>query len=139
MSQRRVVVTGLGIVSPVGLSIVDAWDNITSGRSGIRPITSFDVSDFSVRFGGTIEGFDVSEYVAKKDARKMDLFLHYGVAAGIQAFRDAGLVVSEQNAERIGVSIGSGIGGLLGIEKNYDAYKNGGPRKISPFFPASPI
>lgn len=139
MSQRRVVVTGLGIVSPVGLSIVDAWDNITSGRSGIRPITSFDVSDFSVRFGGTIEGFDVSEYVAKKDARKMDLFLHYGVAAGIQAFRDAGLVVSEQNAERIGVSIGSGIGGLLGIEKNYDAYKNGGPRKISPFFAPSSI
>jgi 3-oxoacyl-[acyl-carrier-protein] synthase II len=133
------VVTGLGIVSPVGLSIVDAWDNITSGRSGIRPITSFDVSDFSVRFGGTIEGFDVSEYVAKKDARKMDLFLHYGVAAGIQAFRDAGLVVSEQNAERIGVSIGSGIGGLLGIEKNYDAYKNGGPRKISPFFAPSSI
>ena len=139
MSQRRVVVTGLGIVSPVGLSIVDAWDNITSGRSGIRPITSFDVSDFSVRFGGTIEGFDVSEYVAKKDARKMDIFLHYGVAAGIQAFRDAGLVVSEQNAERIGVSIGSGIGGLLGIEKNYDAYKNGGPRKISPFFAPSSI
>ena len=139
MSQRRVVVTGLGIVSPVGLSIVDAWDNITSGRSGIRPITSFDVSDFSVRFGGTIEGFDVSEYVAKKDARKMALFLHYGVAAGIQAFRDAGLVVSEQNAERIGVSIGSGIGGLLGIEKNYDAYKNGGPRKISPFFAPSSI
>jgi len=139
VSQRRVVVTGLGIVSPVGLSIVDAWDNITSGRSGIRPITSFDVSDFSVRFGGTIEGFDVSEYVAKKDARKMDIFLHYGVAAGIQAFRDAGLVVSEQNAERIGVSIGSGIGGLLGIEKNYDAYKNGGPRKISPFFAPSSI
>ena len=139
MSQRRVVVTGLGIVSPVGLSIVEAWDNITSGRSGIRPITSFDVSDFSVRFGGTIERFDVSEYVAKKDARKMDIFLHYGVAAGIQAFRDAGLVVSEQNAERIGVSIGSGIGGLLGIEKNYDAYKNGGPRKISPFFAPSSI
>jgi 3-oxoacyl-[acyl-carrier-protein] synthase II len=133
------VVTGLGIVSPTGLSIVEAWDNITSGRSGIRPITSFDVSDFSVRFGGTIEGFDVSEYVAKKDARKMDIFLHYGVAAGIQAFRDAGLVVSEQNAERIGVSIGSGIGGLLGIEKNYDAYKNGGPRKISPFFAPSSI
>ena len=139
MSQRRFVLTGLGNVSPVCLSIVDAWDNITSGRSGIRPITSFDVSDFSVRFGGTIEGFDVSEYVAKKDARKMDIFLHYGVAAGIQAFSDAGLVVSEQNAERIGVSIGSGIGGLLGIEKNYDAYKNGGPRKISPFFAPSSI
>ena len=138
MSQRRVVVTGLGIISPVGLSIAEAWDNILAGRGGIRPITSFDVSDFSVRFGGTIEGFDVSEYVPKKDARKMDIFLHYGLAAGIQAIRDAGLVVSEKNAERIGASIGSGIGGLLGIEKNYDAYKKGGPRKISPFFaPAS--
>jgi len=140
VSQRRVVVTGLGIISPVGLSIAEAWDNITAGRSGVRPITSFDVSEFSVRFGGTIEGFDVSNYVPKKDARKMDIFLHYGVAAGIQAIRDAGLVVTEKNAERIGVSIGSGIGGLLGIEKNYDAYKKGGPRRISPFFaPASII
>jgi 3-oxoacyl-[acyl-carrier-protein] synthase II len=134
------VVTGLGIISPVGLSIAEAWDNITAGRSGVRPITSFDVSEFSVRFGGTIEGFDVSDYVPKKDARKMDIFLHYGVVAAIQAIRDAGLVVTEKNAERIGVSIGSGIGGLLGIEKNYDAYKKGGPRKISPFFaPASII
>jgi len=140
VSQRRVVVTGLGIISPVGLSIAEAWDNITAGRSGVRPITSFDVSEFSVRFGGTIEGFDVSAYVPKKDARKMDIFLHYGVAAGMQAIRDAGLVVTEKNAERIGVSIGSGIGGLLGIEKNYDAYNKGGPRKISPFFaPASII
>jgi len=139
VSHRRVVVTGLGIISPVGLSIAEAWDNITAGRGGIRPITSFDVSDFSVRFGGTIEGFDVSDYVPKKDARKMDIFLHYGVAAGIQAIRDAGLVVTEENAERIGVSIGSGIGGLLGIEKNYDAYKKGGPRKISPFFAPSSI
>jgi len=139
VSQRRVVVTGLGIISPVGLSIAEAWDNIMAGRSGIRRITSFDVSEFSVRFGGTIEGFDVSDYVPKKDARKMDIFIHYGVAAGIQAIRDAGLVVSEKNAERIGVSIGSGIGGLLGIEKNYDAYKKGGPRKISPFFAPSSI
>jgi 3-oxoacyl-[acyl-carrier-protein] synthase II len=135
-----VVVTGLGIISPVGLSIAEAWDSIIAGRGGIRPITSFDVSDFPVRFGGTIEGFDVGDYVPKKDARKMDIFLHYGVAAGIQAIRDSGLEVSEKNAERIGVSIGSGIGGLLGIEKNYDAYKKGGPRKISPFFaPASII
>lgn len=140
MSQRRVVVTGLGIISPVGLSVAEAWDSITAGQGGIRPITSFEVSDFPVRFGGTIEGFDVNDYVPKKDARKMDIFLHYGVAAGIQAIRDAGLVVSEKNAERIGVSIGSGIGGLLGIEKSYDAYKKGGPRKISPFFaPASII
>jgi len=139
VSQRRVVVTGLGIISPVGLSIAEAWENIMAGRSGIRRITSFDVSEFSVRFGGTIEGFDVSDYVPKKDVRKMDIFIHYGVAAGIQAIRDAGLVVSEKNAERIGVSIGSGIGGLLGIEKNYDAYKKGGPRKISPFFAPSSI
>ena len=139
MSQRRVVVTGLGIISPVGLSIAEAWENIMAGRSWIRRITSFDVSEFSVRFGGTIEGFDVSDYVPKKDVRKMDIFIHYGVAAGIQAIRDAGLVVSEKNAERIGVSIGSGIGGLLGIEKNYDAYKKGGPRKISPFFAPSSI
>ena len=138
MSQRRVVVTGLGIICPVGLSIAEAWDNIKAGKGGIRPITTFDVSEFPVRFGGTIEGFDVSEYVPKKDARKMDIFIHYGVAAGIQAIRDAGLEITEQNSERIGVSIGSGIGGLLGIEKNYDAYKQGGPRKISPFFaPAS--
>jgi 3-oxoacyl-[acyl-carrier-protein] synthase II len=138
VSQRRVVVTGLGIICPVGLSIGEAWDNIKAGKGGIRPITTFDVSEFPVRFGGTIEGFDVSEYVPKKDARKMDIFIHYGVAAGIQAIRDAGLEVTEQNSERIGVSIGSGIGGLLGIEKNYDAYKQGGPRKISPFFaPAS--
>jgi 3-oxoacyl-[acyl-carrier-protein] synthase II len=138
VSQRRVVVTGLGIICPVGLSIAEAWDNIKAGKGGIRPITTFDVSEFPVRFGGTIEGFDVSEYVPKKDARKMDIFIHYGVAAGIQAIRDAGLEITEQNSERIGVSIGSGIGGLLGIEKNYDAYRQGGPRKISPFFaPAS--
>ncbi len=138
MLQRRVVVTGLGIISPVGLSIAEAWGNITAGKNGVRPITTFDVSEFPVRFGGTIEGFDVSEYVAKKDARKMDIFVHYGVAAGIQAIRDAGLEIPRENAERIGASIGSGIGGLLGIEKNYDAYKRGGPRRISPFFaPAS--
>lgn len=134
MLNRRVVVTGLGIISPVGLSISDAWDNILAGNSGIRPITAFDVSAFPVRFGGTIEGFEVTDYISRKDARKMDTFIHYGVAAGIQAIRDAGLQVSAANAERIGVSIGSGIGGLPGIERNYHAYLQGGPRKISPFF-----
>jgi 3-oxoacyl-[acyl-carrier-protein] synthase II len=129
-----VVVTGLGIISPVGLSIAEAWRNILAGNSGVRPITTFDVSEFPVRFGGTIEGFEVTDYISKKDARKMDTFIHYGVAAGIQAIRDAGLEISEQNAERIGVSIGSGIGGLPGIERNYHAYLQGGPRKISPFF-----
>jgi len=132
--QRRVVVTGLGIISPVGLSITDAWSNIVAGVSGIRPITAFDVSDFPVRFGGTVEGFDIHDYVSKKDARKMDTFIHYGVAAGTQAIRDAGLDITDENAEHIGVSIGAGIGGLPGIEKNYDAYLKGGPKKISPFF-----
>ncbi|UCE76280.1 MAG: beta-ketoacyl-ACP synthase II [Gammaproteobacteria bacterium] len=134
MLNRRVVVTGLGIISPVGLSIAEAWRNILAGNSGVRPITAFDVSEFPVRFGGTIEGFEVTDYISKKDARKMDTFIHYGVAAGIQAIRDAGLEINEQNAERIGVSIGSGIGGLPGIERNYHAYLQGGPRKISPFF-----
>jgi len=133
-AQRRVVVTGLGIISPVGLSVDESWANILAGNSGVRPITSFDVAEFPVRFGGTIEGFDVTEYMSKKDARKMDTFIHYGVAAGTQALHDAGLEVTEQNAERIGVSVGSGIGGLPGIEKNYEAYLKGGPRKISPFF-----
>ncbi|WP_455234031.1 beta-ketoacyl-ACP synthase II [Thiogranum longum] len=139
MSKRRVVVTGLGIISPVGLTIAEAWSNILAGKSGIRPITSFDVSEFSVRFAGTIEGFEVTDYINKKDARKMDTFIHYGVAAGIQAIRDSGLEITEANAERIGVSIGSGIGGLQGIEKNYDVYLKGGPRKISPFFVPSNI
>ena len=139
MSNRRVVVTGLGIISPVGLSVAEAWDNILAGRSGIRPITSFDASEFTVRFGGTIEGFDVTDYISRKDAKKMDTFIHYGIAAGIQALRDSGLEVTEENAERIGVSIGSGIGGLPGIERNYDAFLKGGPRKISPFFVPSNI
>ncbi|GMQ88958.1 MAG: beta-ketoacyl-ACP synthase II [Gammaproteobacteria bacterium] len=134
MSQRRVVVTGLGIVSPVGLTVPEAWDNIIAGTSGIRPITDFDVSEFPVRFGGTIEGFDVSAYISKRDARRMERFIHYGVAAGTQAIRDSGLEITEENAERIGASIGSGIGGLRGIEANYDAYLKGGPRKISPLF-----
>jgi 3-oxoacyl-[acyl-carrier-protein] synthase II len=134
VSQRRVVVTGLGIICPVGLSIPEAWDHIIAGTSGIRPVTAFDVSEFPVRFGGTIEGFDVTEYISKKDSRKMDTFIHYGVAAGTQALRDSGLEINEENAERIGVSIGAGIGGLPGIEKNYEAYLKGGPRKISPFF-----
>jgi 3-oxoacyl-[acyl-carrier-protein] synthase II len=133
-AQRRVVITGLGIICPVGLSVDEAWRAILAGRSGIRPITSFDVSDFPVRFGGSIEGFDVTEYVSKKDARKMDTFIHYGLAAGTQALRDSGLEVTADNAERIGVSVGAGIGGLPGIEKNYDAYLQGGPRRISPFF-----
>ena len=134
MSGRRVVVTGLGIVAPVGLDIPSAWENILAGRSGIQPITHFDVSSFSSRFGGPIYGFDVTNYVSKKESRKMDAFIHYGIAAGTQAIEDSGLEVTEENARRIGVVIGSGIGGITGIENNYGAYLDGGPRKISPFF-----
>jgi len=121
-------------VSPLGLSVPEAWDAILAGRSGIGPITSFDVSEFSVRFGGAVKDFDITQYISKKEARKMDTFIHYGIAAGSQAIEDAGLEINDGNAERIGVSVGSGIGGLPGIEKNYDAFLKGGPRKISPFF-----
>jgi 3-oxoacyl-[acyl-carrier-protein] synthase II len=134
MAERRVVVTGLGLIAPVGLDVASGWDSILAGRSGIQPITHFDVAPFSVRFGGPIYGFDVEQYVSRKEARKMDAFIHYGVAAGVQAVRDSGLEITEQNAGRIGVAIGSGIGGLSGIETSYGAYLNGGPRKISPFF-----
>ena len=134
MSGRRVVVTGIGIVAPVGLDIKSAWANILAGRSGIQPITHFDVTPFSTRFGGPIYGFDATDYVSKKDARKMDAFIHYGVAAGTQAIEDAGLEITDANRKRIGVAVGSGIGGITGIENNYGAYLNGGPRKISPYF-----
>ena len=134
MSRRRVVITGLGIVSPVGNSISESWDNILAGKSGIAPITSFDVSAFSTRFAGMVKDFDITQYIPAKDARKMGEFIHYGIAASCQAFDDAGLEVTAENAERIGIAIGSGIGGLPGIEVAHNAYLDGGPRKISPFF-----
>ena len=136
MNRRRVVVTGLGIVSPVGSTIDSAWRSILEGRSGIGPITRFDASKFSTRFGGAVSGFDVDAYLSPKDARKMDPFMHYGFAASRQAIEDAGIEVTEANAHRIGMAIGSGIGGLDTIERNYDAYLAGdrSPRKISPFF-----
>lgn len=134
MSKRRVVITGLGIISPVGNSIASAWENILSGKSGVGPITEFDVSSFSVQFGGRVLGFDAAQYIAPKDIKKMDPFIHYGIAAGVQAIEDSGLEVTEENAERIGVAIGSGIGGIHSIENGYDNYLKGGPRKISPFF-----
>jgi 3-oxoacyl-[acyl-carrier-protein] synthase II len=134
MSGRRVVVTGVGIVAPVGLDIQSSWESILAGKSGIQPITHFDVSAFSSRFGGPIYGFDATKYVSKKDMRKMDAFIHYGIGAGSQAIEDAGLEVTEENCRRIGVAVGSGIGGITGIENNYKAYHDGGPRKISPFF-----
>ncbi len=139
MTKRRVVITGLGMVSPVGLNVADAWTNVLAGRSGIAPLTHFDVSEYSVRFGGSVRDFEITDYIAAKDAKKMDLFIHYGIAAGIQAVRDSGLEVTEENAERIGVAIGSGIGGLTGIEKGHNAFLKGGPRKISPFFVPSNI
>lgn len=139
MTKRRVVITGLGMVSPVGLNVTDSWANILAGKSGIAPLTHFDVSEFSVRFGGSIRDFDITEYISGKDAKKMDPFIHYGIAAGMQAVRDSGLEITEENAERVGVAIGSGIGGLTGIEKGHDAFLKGGPRKISPFFVPSNI
>ena len=134
MSERRVVVTGLGLIAPVGLDVASGWENIVAGKSGIQPITHFEIAPFSVRFGGPIYGFDVEQYIPKKEARKMDAFIHYGIAAGAQALKDSGIEITEQNAKRIGVAIGSGIGGVTGIENGYGAYLGGGPRKISPFF-----
>lgn len=139
MSKRRVVVTGLGTVTPVGNTIKETWANILAGKTGIAPLTVFDVSDFSVRFGGSIKDFDITTIIPRKDAKKMDTFIHYGIAAAKEAIEDSGLVVTDENAERVGVAIGSGIGGLPGIEAGYDAYLNGGPRKISPFFVPSNI
>lgn len=126
--------TGLGLVSPVGLDVRSAWESILAGRSGIQPITHFDIAPFSTRFGGPIYGFDPTHYISKKELRKMDRFIHYGIAAGSQAIEDSGLEITEANARRIGVAVGSGIGGIGGIEANYEAYRTGGPRKISPFF-----
>ena len=124
----------MGIISPVGNTIPEAWDNIVNGRSGIGEITRFDASSFPVRIAGEVKGFDVGSYLSAKDARRMDVFIHYGLAAGIQAIRDSGIEVSEANAERIGVNIGSGIGGLPMIESTHDDFLRAGARKISPFF-----
>ena len=139
MSKRRVVVTGLGAVTPVGLSVAESWENILAGKSGVAPITTFDVTDFPVRFGASVKDFDVETVISRKDAKKMDTFIHYGIAAAVEAIKDAGLEVTDANAERIGVAIGSGIGGLPGIEAGYDSFLSGGPRKISPFFVPSNI
>ena len=134
MSKRRVVITGLGAISPVGLNVTDSWDSILNGRSGIAPLDSFDTSGFTTRFGGAIKDFDIAEYVPLKDAKRMDGFIHYGIAAGCQAIHHSGLEINEKNAEKIGVAIGAGIGGIRGIENAYGVYTESGPRKISPFF-----
>ncbi|MDW7625463.1 MAG: beta-ketoacyl synthase N-terminal-like domain-containing protein, partial [Candidatus Nitrotoga sp.] len=134
MTKRRVVITGLGIVSPVGTGVAQAWDSIVNGRSGITRITRFDASLFASTIAGEVAGFDVTQHLPAKDGRRMDTFIHYGLVAGMEAIKDAGFEVTEQNAERIGVSIGSGIGGLPMIEDTHNDYLAGGPRKISPFF-----
>jgi 3-oxoacyl-[acyl-carrier-protein] synthase II len=135
LSKRRVVVTGLGIVSPVGSTIESAWESVLAGKSGIGPITRFDVSAFPVRFGGAVQGFDAEKYLSAKDLRKMDPFMHYGFAAAADALKDSGLEVTQENSPRIGVAMGAGIGGLDTIEANYEKYsETRSPKKISPFF-----
>jgi len=138
--ERRVVITGLGCISPVGNSIADAWSAVKEGKSGIATITKFDASAFSTHFAGEVKGFNIEDYIPAKEARHMDTFIHFGMAAGIQAMQDCGLEVTDENAERIGVIIGSGIGGLPMIEQTHEELTNRGPRRISPFFiPASII
>lgn len=132
--SRRIVVTGLGLVCPVGNTVEQSWSNIVGGVSGIAPITCIDVSDFSAKIGGNIKNFDVEQYISKKEARRMDPFIHYGLAASVQAVEDADLEITEGNARRVGACIGSGIGGLPGIEQAYQSYLDGGARRVSPFF-----
>lgn len=140
MQRRRVVVTGLGVVCPVGNTVEEAWSNLVAGKSGIGTITRFDAAAFACRFAGEVKGFDSAAYLPPKEARHMDTFIHYGLAAAIQAWKDCGLQVTEANAERIGINIGSGIGGLPRIEETHGEFVERGPRRISPFFvPASII
>ncbi len=134
MARRRVVVTGLGAITPVGVGVAETWQNIVAGKSGIGRITRFDPSAFACQVAGEVKGFEVTQYLPAKDARRMDRFVHFGLVAGMEAFKDSGLMVTEQNAERIGVCISSGIGGLPMIEETHSDFLAGGPRKISPFF-----
>jgi 3-oxoacyl-[acyl-carrier-protein] synthase II len=134
LSHRRVVVTGLGIVSPVGLNLKETWGNITAGKSGVISIDKFDTSEFPAKIAATVKGFDASSVIPAKDLKKMDVFIHYGLVAADEALKDSGLEITDANAERVGVAIGSGIGGLPMIEANNEKLLNGGPRKISPFF-----
>lgn len=139
MSKRRIVITGLGMVTPLGNTVEGTWERVKKGESGIALITHFDTSQFSVRIGGSIREFDITQYLPAKEARKMDPFIHYGLAAGCQAIEDAGLQITEDNADRVGIAIGSGIGGLPGIEKGTQIYLASGPRKLSPFYVPSNI
>jgi 3-oxoacyl-[acyl-carrier-protein] synthase II len=134
LSKRRVVITGLGAITPLANTVAETWDGIINGKSGISPIDSFDISSFATTFGGVIRNFDITQYIPAKDAQRMDGFIHYGMAAGCQAIEDSGLEVTAANSERVGVAIGAGIGGVTGIEECYALYEKSGPRRISPFF-----
>lgn len=139
MSKRRIVVTGLGMLTPLGNDVSTTWNAILKGESGIGPIVSFDATDFATQFAGTVKNFDVEQYIPKKECKKMDLFIQFGIAAAKQALADSGLEVTEQNAKRVGAAIGSGIGGLGLIEENHTKLTNSGPRRVSPFFVPSTI
>ncbi len=134
MQRRRVVLTGLGIISPVGNTVQEAWNNILAGNTGITRVTRFDPSRLASQIAGEVKGFDVAQYLSPKEARRMDTFIHYGMAAGLQAWRDSGMQVTADNAERLGINFGSGIGGLPLIEAMHDELRKSGPRRISPFF-----
>ena len=139
MSKRRVVVTGLGMITPLGNNVSETWESILKGRSGIALLDHFDTTDFTVRIGGSIKDLALDDYIPRKDQKKMDPFIHYGIAAGVQAIEDSGLDLDKEDANRIGVAIGSGIGGLPGIEKGTELFHSGGPRRISPFYVPSNI
>lgn len=139
MSKRRIVVTGIGMISPLGNDVNSTWRNLIAGKSGINLIENFDTSNHTTKFAGQVKNFNNEEYISRKDAKKMDIFIQYGIAAGIQAIQDSGLEITEKNADRIGVAIGSGIGGIGLIEENHSALMSGGPRKVSPFFVPSTI
>ncbi len=139
MNKRRVVVTGLGMLTPLGVDVATSWQGLKEGRSGISPISSFNTQGFPVRFGGTVPPFDMDDYLPPKEARRMDGFMQYGLVAGIQAMNDAGLEVTDQNRQRIGIAIGSGIGGIVTISNCYDVVMNRGPTRVSPFFVPSSI
>jgi 3-oxoacyl-[acyl-carrier-protein] synthase II len=139
MSQRRVVVTGMGIVSPVGNTLATAWDSVTNGRSGVGPITHFDATAYASRIAAEVRDFDAKAWMPPKDVKKMETFIHYGIAASLMAMEDAGLEITDANAERAGVIVGSGIGGIRGIEETSVDLHKGGPRKVSPFYVPSTI
>ncbi|MBE2894772.1 beta-ketoacyl-ACP synthase II [Spirabiliibacterium falconis] len=139
MSKRRVVVTGLGMITPLGNDVNSTWNNILAGKSGVNTIENFDTTNYTTTFAAQIKDFNTEQYISRKDAKKMDLFIQYGIAAGMQAIEDAGLEITEQNSHRIGVAIGSGIGGLGLIEENHHSLLKGGARKVSPFFVPSTI